>query len=238
MNTITTQNAAEINRHHQLACAKADEAVGHAVEAGKLLLQVKSALRHGQFLTWLEANVTVTARQAQRYIAAAQGRPTAIRALGSKSDTVSHLVKEVDSGVGPKPTAPEWQPKPQFTPPDAQWGICASEAGSFVVEPSSEHAGFFFVSRMYPEAGESLYDCTARPVRADWVEETLQFYGLQSPGAAEWRFRPSAGVRVALETLNSDEAVRVQITGKETVAEAIARMRRTNDRLHGFAGVR
>ena len=83
--------AAEIEEHHVAAETLAAEAVAHAVEAGKLLIEVKAALPHGQFGQWIAANVSVSARQAQRYIAAAQGRkPTTI-----KSDAVSYLPGDV-----------------------------------------------------------------------------------------------------------------------------------------------
>jgi hypothetical protein len=73
---------------------------------------------------------------------------------------------------------------------------------SFVVEPS-EHAGFFFISHLYDNG--DIYDCTRRPVRADWVEESLQFYGLADAAKATWHVRASPGVRVALETINTEE---------------------------------
>ena len=88
--------ASEINHHHQLACLRAGEAVSHAVEAGKLLLAVKATLPHGEFGDWLQSNIRVTPRQAQRYMAAAQGKPTPVRALASNTTPVSFL--EVNDG--------------------------------------------------------------------------------------------------------------------------------------------
>ena len=91
MGTGIQAYAAGINRHHQQAQAHASRAIEHAIEAGKLLLQAKAQLPHGQFLSWLEANCQVSARQAQRYMRAAQGRPLGRR----KNDTVSHMPKPV-----------------------------------------------------------------------------------------------------------------------------------------------
>jgi len=68
---IRTTIASEINEHHAIAIAKAGEAVHHAKEAGRLLLEVKAALPHGEFGKWMEQNITVSVRQAQRYIAVA-----------------------------------------------------------------------------------------------------------------------------------------------------------------------
>ena len=39
--------ANEINSHAEQATAKANEAMHHAIEAGKLLLEVKASLAHG-----------------------------------------------------------------------------------------------------------------------------------------------------------------------------------------------
>jgi len=86
----------DINHHHQLACLRADEAVNHAVQAGKLLLGVKATLPHGQFGDWLQSNLEVTPRHARRYMAAAQGKPVPIRTIASKRTPVSVL--EVNEG--------------------------------------------------------------------------------------------------------------------------------------------
>ena len=48
--------------------------MGHAIKAGKLLLQAKAQLPHGQFLPWLESNCWGSARQAQRYMRAAKSK--------------------------------------------------------------------------------------------------------------------------------------------------------------------
>ena len=92
--TICATTAAEIERHHRHALEHATTAVNHARAAGRLLIEVKRALPHGQFLAWLEQHVTLSARQAQRYMRAAEGKPLTARriaALPTKYDTVSHL---------------------------------------------------------------------------------------------------------------------------------------------------
>ncbi len=83
--------ATDINHHHQQACLRAGEAINHAIEAGKLLIAVKQRLPHGEFGNWLEKNIQVTQRQAQRYIAAAQGKPVPVRAIASNATPVSYL---------------------------------------------------------------------------------------------------------------------------------------------------
>lgn len=86
-----TAFANDINHHHQLACLRADEAVNHAVQAGKLLLDVKATLPHGEFGSWLQSNLEVTQRQAQRYMAAAQGKTVPVRRLASNTTPMSQL---------------------------------------------------------------------------------------------------------------------------------------------------
>lgn len=181
---ISTNIANEINTHAEQATRKANEAMHHAIEAGKLLLEVKASLAHGQFGAWLETNVRVSARQAQRYMAAAEGKPVPVRALSSKYDTVSHLT--------------DW-PVPAWTPTPGHWMTTVTDDGaSWWVVPSLKHPGFFHISKFYqdPEAkpdpdqpdwdGESMFAGTKRPVRADVVEPMLQHFGMNEPVKAKW----------------------------------------------------
>lgn len=216
MNQLQLNTAAEINRHHAAAALNAATAVSHAVEAGQLMLKAKAAIPHGEWLSWLTSYVTVTPRQAQRYIALARGKQQRIRALAdaNKNDTVSHL---------PAPVK-DWEPRPSFIPLGGYWCWCAGNDGdgtgsmSYVVEPSSEHPGFFFVSHLF-EDGDT-YDCTARPVAAAWVESNLRLFGLAQPRLAKWQMATSDGVRVALETLNSEETTAARLTELRGYARA------------------
>ncbi len=85
--------ADEINAEHEAALRLAGDAIEHAKRAGELLLAVKGTLPHGEFGAWLTENVVVSARQAQRYMGAALGKPLPIRMI-AKNDTVSHLPPE------------------------------------------------------------------------------------------------------------------------------------------------
>ena len=68
---------------------QAKEAVESAKAAGALLLQVKASLPHGTWTTWLNANIDVSERQAQRYMATAKGKHVPLLLLANKTDTVS-----------------------------------------------------------------------------------------------------------------------------------------------------
>jgi hypothetical protein len=60
--------AQAIDREHQAAHQAAHTALEHALECGRLLLQAKAAVTHGEWLPWLEANTSVSARQSQNYM--------------------------------------------------------------------------------------------------------------------------------------------------------------------------
>ena len=91
-NGITTESlAAEIAVEHEAAQRYAGKAIEHAKRAGELLEQVKERLPHGEFLPWIDNNLDVSRRQAQRYMRAAKGKPMTPRQI--KNDTVSHLPK-------------------------------------------------------------------------------------------------------------------------------------------------
>lgn len=193
MNTLRINLAADINRHHELACLRADEAINHAAEAGKLLLEAKAAISHGQWLPWLEENIWVPPRQAQRYMQVAQGRPLPIRAISPKTTPVSHLEVDAPRLVAGDPDAAEFVPEAGHC-----YAVILPDTTVFAVEPSLKHPGYFFVSKM--DAGTDMVEHTRRPVGAGWVEANLQYYGLEKPSAAEWRIKTSAGVLEALDT--------------------------------------
>jgi len=78
--------AKRINESHTLAEKAARTTLEHAHRAGRMLLQAKERVPHGEWLTWLKINTTLTARTAQRYMRVA------------KYDTVSYLTP--DEGLG------------------------------------------------------------------------------------------------------------------------------------------
>lgn len=132
----------EINRLHLLAHAAANDAIEHARAAGVLLLEVKKKLKHGKFLHWVRDNSQVSLRQAQRYMAVAQGKTIPLRGLIEKNDTVSHLKKDDESSKGVWIDG-IWHPEPGFV------YLFNDETGSYWVTPSAEHASRFHVCKHY-----------------------------------------------------------------------------------------
>ena len=193
--------ANEINGHAEQATAKANEAMHHAIEAGKLLLEVKASLAHGQFGAWLETNVKVSARQAQRYMAVAGGKPVPVRALSSKYDTVSHLTHEDAQAKSlAEYFKPTWEPTPGH-----QMLTVLNEAAYWVI-PSLEHPGHFFITKLSTGGGKSLsteledadgesyLEFTKKPVKSVAVEMFLGSYGLKEPAKQVWASTPTEGM--------------------------------------------
>lgn len=145
MNDLET-TATEINRLHQQAHASAQSAVEYAKAAGKLLLEAKTNMKHGEFRLWVEANLSVTLRQAQRYMGAALGKSNDVRAVIPKSDMMSLLPPakpRTSLGVW---AGDVWVPEPGYL-------YCfAADNGTFWVAPAPN--GGNHVSRLY--SGERM----------------------------------------------------------------------------------
>ncbi|MFM7294032.1 MAG: DUF3102 domain-containing protein, partial [Burkholderiales bacterium] len=185
--------AEAIKHHHGLATKMADKAVHHAREAGRHLLEVKAALGHGQFGAWRRENLRVSVRQTQRYMAAALGKPTPLRALASESDTVLQVAEP----TSPEPPehlkhwfSPYWQPAP------GHWHFAQTdEHGTVWVVADRSDSGLFHVSRIYEVNGESLYDGSKSPIPAWLVEDHLRVcYGIEDSWLLPWKSNPKPGL--------------------------------------------
>jgi Protein of unknown function (DUF3102) len=67
--------ARAIETEHQAAIGASRAALQHAVRCGELLIQAKTAVGHGDWLPWLEANCTLRPRTAQVYMRLARELP-------------------------------------------------------------------------------------------------------------------------------------------------------------------
>jgi len=132
----------EINRLHMLANQTASSAIDYARSAGLLLLEVKQGMKHGKFLHWVSDNAKVSLRQAQRYMAVAQGKTIPLRRLIEKSDTVSHLKKDYKYSKGVWVDG-VWQPEPGF------FYLFNDGASAYWVTPSAECEASFHVCKHY-----------------------------------------------------------------------------------------
>jgi Protein of unknown function (DUF3102) len=205
---LELQNIADqINHHHAQAISRALSAIQHAKAAGDLLLKQKSTLPHGNFTKWIKANLRVSERQAQRYMAVAQGKPVPIRALARRTDTdVSLFNKHDDQGLI---INGNWMPNAGY-----HYVHCADDATYWVV-PDINSKGFH-ISKLYqckrdsnvtsenfanPDDpyderdwdGVSLYDGTKHAVRKDYVTKFLKYFGLVNPALIQWESWPGEG---------------------------------------------
>jgi hypothetical protein len=111
--------ANEIEAAHQLAIGAARTAIQHAVACGKLLIEAKAQVAHGEWLPWVEEHLSFGDRQARKYMAlAANAEQLAYRNCGSDlginaaleliaSPKTSHSLRVMGSSE-----SPEW-----YTPP-------------------------------------------------------------------------------------------------------------------------
>jgi Protein of unknown function (DUF3102) len=60
--------AAQIEAEHAAALGAARSAIKHAIRCGELLTRAKAEAGHGGWLAWVEANLTISARQCQKYM--------------------------------------------------------------------------------------------------------------------------------------------------------------------------
>ncbi len=164
-----TALASDINRHHENACLRADEAINHAMAAGKLLLQAKAAVPHGEWLGWVGANIRVTPRQVQRYIAAALGKPLPLRAIkgieAAYTTSVSHLPVNAGEAISVKVVKRNW-------------------FSTAYVIPSRTHPGFHFYAifsgevRAANQPDHTDQGCNLfygeRPIRSDFLQRALE----------------------------------------------------------------
>ena len=67
--------AHRINAEHAQAEAALRDGLRHALEAGRLLLEARDAVAHGEWLPWLETNFDGSARTARAYMLVATRLP-------------------------------------------------------------------------------------------------------------------------------------------------------------------
>lgn len=113
--------ARRINAEHAACEAAARDALHHALEAGRLLIDAKGQVQHGEWLGWIEANCTCAPRTAQLYMRVARRWPE----LESKAQRVADLPLREVAGLLAEPreadpaastAAAELDGKIEFTP--------------------------------------------------------------------------------------------------------------------------
>jgi len=189
-----TDQAGEIRRHHEAVHAAAQTAMEHALAAGALLTDVKAALAHGEFETWLAANCDFTTRTARRYMQLHQHRDSLPAGVGVKL-ALAHLktdtVSEMPDDVSDLCYTPSWLPAIgkaviHGSLMESCWMVWLADA---------RHASVaaWVIDKAEPEMTDTIF--TKRPIRYDFITMQLKAMGLVDPDAAEWREIP---MRMAL----------------------------------------
>jgi Protein of unknown function (DUF3102) len=111
--------AARINAEHTEVVHALAAGLVHAITAGKLLIEAKDKLDHGQWLPWIRENCLISARTASRYMRLARHAPD----LESKSANVADLTVEQAFTLISKATDPD---NPEVPPQGSTWDeVCA-----------------------------------------------------------------------------------------------------------------
>lgn len=188
----------EIKRLHSLAQSMASDAIAHARAAGELLIEVKKQMEHGKFQQWVRDNAQVSLRQAQRYMAAAQGKQISLSKFIDKSDTVSHLPAEANRGVWKNG---KWQPVHGYLylfnednaaywvlptrDPKMGFHICKHYSGQRITSDEFYLHYTVLADVHDPDFTSHYYIGTKRHVTAAFgVEGILRSYGLQDISAS------------------------------------------------------
>lgn len=184
----------QFNRHHENAMRLANGAVDSAKAAGQLLLLAKKVTPHGCWIKLLETDLNVSPRQAQRYMAIAQGKAAPLRELTGKNDTVSYLEdSNRSSGI--------WK-NGKWRPEAGCMYLFKEDGASYWVQPSTESGLWFHVCKHYsgekmstdgfkrqwtifgkvtdPDLTSQFYVGTTRPLGYIGVEGVLTSYGLKN----------------------------------------------------------
>jgi len=98
--------AQDINREHGLAISSARTAIEHAHNAGKLLLEAKTSVEHGEWQAWIKNNCPFSERTAQKYMRLSKTPLTtdlgideslALMAKPARQTILNEMQKEIDS---------------------------------------------------------------------------------------------------------------------------------------------
>jgi hypothetical protein len=197
--------AGAINREHAAAAAAAETAVGHALNAGRLLLQVKAHLAHGEFLPWLRASCAVKQRQARQYMRLAKGWATLETKTAPGADlTIKGALRLLDDRPSETPTPKTGEAQVGINgafglPDDLQPDVTLTNAADetlLEITPCRQ-AGYFHVAAyrdLDTDNAEVVY--TRRGIASHAAGVALQLFGIQPEAlTGGWHPRPFDGQR-------------------------------------------
>lgn len=178
--TETSEIASRINEEHSRAFSKAQDALSHARNAGELLIEAKSLLKHGEWGKWLAENVSFTDRTAQSYMRLARNWESL-----AKNEMISDLglVKTLSLLSGaPKigDYVEAWVP-PLF--PDRDYLTCPfGDSRCLTISPSLTHEGYYELTFSDPMKSSALDFATLTPegieMYVSWFLEAVKKKGV------------------------------------------------------------
>jgi hypothetical protein len=157
MSDLITSLAARIEAAHLAGHEAARSAIEHAITCGQLLLEAKAQVAHGEWLPWIEANLSFGVRQVQKYVRIAKHADKLSNATSNSHLSIdgaltafstSHALRVMGSSV-----SDEW-----YTPPHI-FGLALDVMGEVDLDPSWHPDSPVRASITYTEADDGL----ARP---------------------------------------------------------------------------
>lgn len=195
MSKSITTLAQDINREHAQAETMAQEAITHALEAGRLLNDAKADAPHGQWAAWLAANFHGSARAAQTYMRLSNHR----HELEAKTQSSAFLSVDAALKALAAPKPPNDKPRdlrrPDWLPPAGEAVTCSDGHGRTwyawaldYVAWNGERQDTYACVMVMTEAGfeNTLAEYTRRGIRFDRLSIQLNSFGLLHPETADW----------------------------------------------------
>jgi len=172
--------ADQINDHYREAESAARSTIKHVVAGGRLLMEVKARVGHGQFGQWLADNFRGSASTARAYMRVARNWPE----LESKLQTTGDLTIESALRLLSTPEGRPWdRPNSDFGLPDdidgrPHRGIAKANGAHIVVElvPSTKFPGYIY-SGIFAKDAQHHYagQHHSRPVKSSHIGWLLDF---------------------------------------------------------------
>jgi len=191
MDLIEVNAIERINGNHIQAQSSARDAMECAMEAGRLLLLLKNRLPYGDFGEWIEANLSVSIRQCQRYMALYLDHGDSPTNIAGSGDMMSQLTASSLLDSDGEEVNHHWIPEPGC------WYTTVTGAGSYWVVPDTIDPDQFHISRFYSDDyGRDRFVGSRWPVAAKRVQAQLIHFQLAAPYDAIWRKRAREGLQM------------------------------------------
>ncbi len=173
--------AQRINAKHHAAEQTAHQALEYAKESGELLLEAKGKVAHGQWLSWIDTNLHIGPRQAQKYMKLAKNLEGLPKTNLDSYLTVEQAVKAISH-------------KQKYLPPDNKQAAAVYQHGNemrvALIQHSQKYPGYYDYGMMImpKDQEDGLYEYGIKPIRGDAIEFVINKWGL--PENIEWTNQP------------------------------------------------